>query len=409
MNENINKSNSEITNDQIFAVAVTTEQGCEEFLKLELEQRFKIISEVRENWVKFNSTLKQLVEVMYSSQLAKRVVLELDEGKFTDIDDFQTKTKMKIDSSELLFKMLKSRSFRVMCDRSGSHEFNSVEVDFRITESIRELMKNKKEEAQINLSAPDVIVYVRIMGDKYLLGIDCAGRELSKRQHLVFQNPNAIKGTVAFAALLFAGYKPGQLMLDPFSLSGNVVLEAAIFESGTALNYYTKKFTLMELPEFRSIVDETMKKVDSKIKGPPSKPNIISSDALFNNVSAQKKNAKIAGVEKFIAYSRTDIQDLDIKTFDDRLDVVCTRIIESSSHFPESKARVIYEKMFKNLKYIVKKNAPIVFILRNPELLEAVAKEEGYEELGIKQVWQGQQPFFIVKFKTSELSDYGHD
>jgi 23S rRNA G2445 N2-methylase RlmL len=244
------------------------------------------------------------------------------------------------------------------------------------------------------------------MDDKYLFGMDCAGRELSKRQHLVFNNPNAIKGTIGFSALLYGEYKPGQLLVDPCSLSGNIAIEAALFESGISINFYAKKFTLLEIEEFREIIEEVMKKIDAKTKGPLSKPDIVSVDSSFNNISAQKKNSKIAGVEKFIAFSRTDVKDLDIKTFDDRIDLICSRVPEPSNHFSESQARTIYATLFKNMKYIVKKKAKLVFIVRNPEILEQEAEKEGYKEEDLKQVWQGQQGYFLVKFIATETKEY---
>ncbi len=168
------------------------------------------------------------------------------------------------------------------------------------------------------------------------------------------------------------------------------------------LNYYTKKITLLEIEDFKPFVEESMKKADSKIKAPYTKPRIISSDSQFNNVSAQKKNAKIAGIDKYLAFSRTDIENLDIKTIQEESEIICSRIIEPSSHFAEDKARRIYTKLFENLKFITKKTTSFVFVLRNPEMMEEEAEKQNYEVLERKQVWQGQQPYFFVKMKRKE-------
>ncbi|MGV8161838.1 MAG: THUMP domain-containing protein [Candidatus Nanoarchaeia archaeon] len=389
--------------ETIFDASATTEQGCEEFLQQELKERFKIQGEIGENWVNFKATPVQIAEVMYSSQATKRLVLKILEGTFHEIDELGDQLrKISDEQLDFLSGILKEKTTRVVCDRTGGHDFNSLEAEHITSATFKEMFSNKGKEFKISLDKPNIIIYLRIFDDKYVLGIDCAGRELSKRQHLVFNNANAIKGTTSFAALLYAGYKPGMLLLDPFSLSGNVSIEAALIESGMSLNYYTKKFTLLELDEFRPIVEEVMKKADAKIKAPYSKPRIISSDALFNNVAAQKKNAKIAGIDKYIAFSRTDIENIDIKTFEEEIDVICSRVIESSSHFAEDKARRIYVKLFENLKFITKKKTSFVFVLRNPELLEEETEKQGYELEGRKQVWQGQQPYFLVKMKRKE-------
>ncbi|MFA6073005.1 MAG: THUMP domain-containing protein [Candidatus Woesearchaeota archaeon] len=391
--------------NETFKAAITTELGCVEFLKEELNKRFKVDSIEGENWVSVNSSIEKIAEIMYMSQLAKRVVLLIGEGTFSDIVDLQENTKKSMENSTLL-NLIDGKTTRITCDRTGSHDFNSLDAEQAVMLSLKEDMKNRKKEITLNLNNPEVIIYLRIVENKYLLGLDVAGRELSKRQHLVFNNASAIKGTIGFAALMCANYKPGQLILDPFSLSGNIMLEAALYESNTPVNFYTKKFTLFELKEFKDMVDGTFVKIDSKIKSPPSKPNIISSDASFNNISAQKKNAKIAGIDKFIACSRTDVHNLDIKTFVDRLDVVCARLPELSNNLRENQVRNIYSTMFKNLKYIIKKKSTLVFIVRNPEILEHEAEKEGFKEECLKQVWQGQQPFFLVKFTPTKIDSY---
>ncbi len=399
----------EIKKDAIFDVAVTCESGCEGLLKQELEQRFKVEStSLGENWVNFKATPEVIAQVMYSSQAAKRVAIILSTGTFEKINYFEKiLSTIKKDKLDLLAFFLKDRTFRVACERTGTHTFNSMEAEQTVSAAIKEVLKKygtdgKEIEAKLNLSHPDVHIYLRIIDDKYVIGIDCAGRDLSKRQHLVFSNAIATKGTIGFCALLFAGYKPGQLILDPFALSGNIMLEAALYESATPVNYYMKHFTLLEIPEFKPFVEDVIKKVDAKIKQPPSKPDIICSDASFNNISAQKKNAKIAGIDKFIACSRTDIEDIDIKTFDSAVDVVCSRVIEPSANVPENKVRKIYEILFKNMMFITKKKSVFVFMLRNTELLEDVAVKEGYVIDDKVQVFQGQQAFWFVKLKREK-------
>ncbi|MGV8169612.1 MAG: hypothetical protein ACP5N3_06175 [Candidatus Nanoarchaeia archaeon] len=392
-----------ITKNTIFDCAATAEQGCEEFLAQELKERFKVEGKLGENWVNFSAAPAQIGEIMYSSQNTKRLMIVLLEGKFSEVEELDEQAG-KISDEKLVFlgEMIKGKTARVLCDRTGAHDFNSVEAEHVVSTALKEKLKGKGFEFNLSLNKPSIILYMRIIDDSYILGIDCAGREISKRQHLVFNNANAIKGTTGFAALLYAGYKPGMIVLDPFALSGNIALEAALFESGTSLNYYTKKFTLLEIEEFRPFVEEAMKKADGKIKGPFTKSKILSCDSQFNNVAAQKKNAKIAGVEKYISFSRTDIENLDIKTITEEVEIVCSKPIEPSGHVSEEKVRKIYAKLFENLKFITKKNTSFVFVLRNPELLEEEAEKQNYEVLERKQVWQGQQPYFFVKMKRRD-------
>lgn len=388
--------------NKLFRIGITSEQGCEEFLREELEERFKVKSDIGENWVISDASAEKVVEIMYISQGARRIVFLISEGEFSDLEDIDSKIRKDMLSSEIV-DFLKERTTRIVCDRMGGQEFNSMDAEQTIMHSLKEIMSQKGREVKVSLNSPQAIFYLRIVDSKYMFGFDCAGRELSKRQHLVFNNPNAIKGTVGFSALLYGEYKPGMLLLDPCSLSGNIAIEAALLQSGISHNFYTKKFTLLQMDDFKDIVEEVIKKTDLKIKSPLPKPDILSIDSSFNNISAQKRNAKIAGVDKFISFSRTDVKDLDIKTFDDRIDLVCSRLPEASNHFSEHQARAIYSSLFKNLKFIIKKKAKLVFVVRNPEVLEEEAEKEGYKEEDMKQVWQGQQGYFMVKFSAGEI------
>ncbi len=219
----------DINKDTILECAATTEQGCEEFLFQELKERFGLQGETGENWVSFKATPLQLSEVMYSSQMTRRLVLKLTEGTFQAVEELDEQLRViPEDKIEFLGNLFKGKTSRIVCDRTGGHDFNSLEAEQVTSAALKETLNGKGFEFRISLDKPNIILYLRIMDDKYILGVDCAGRELSKRQHLVFNNANSIKGTTGFAALLYAGYKPGMMLLDPFSLSGNITIQAAL-------------------------------------------------------------------------------------------------------------------------------------------------------------------------------------
>ena len=73
----------DMTKDTLFDIAATSEQGCEEFLKQEIEQRFKVERvKLEANWVTFKATQEAIAQIMYSSQAIKRITLILSDGTF---------------------------------------------------------------------------------------------------------------------------------------------------------------------------------------------------------------------------------------------------------------------------------------------------------------------------------------
>ena len=65
--------------------------------------------------------------------------------------------------------------------------------------------------------------------------------DLSKREYRVFAHSADIKGTLAYALLRISGYNPVKhFLFDPFTRSGTIAIEAALFGSGLPANYYRK-------------------------------------------------------------------------------------------------------------------------------------------------------------------------
>ncbi len=188
-------------------IAVVTDPGCEDLLKIE-NDKFVI----NDFYGEIDFSEAELVNFVYTSQLASRVLLKTSSGKFKDFDDLLKKIKL-------------IPCNRIRCDRKGLHHFRSVDIQASL--------ENKKEKGELDFR-------VIIRDDKFVAGLDLAGRDLSKRQYRVFNHPNNIKGSLAAAALYFANAKTP--FLDPLGLSGTIAIEMALKESKTSVNYYNKNF-----------------------------------------------------------------------------------------------------------------------------------------------------------------------
>ena len=113
-------------------------------------------------------------------------------------------------------------------------------------------------------------------------------------------------------------------------------------------------------------------------------------------VDYAKKNAKVAGVDKIINFSRVELEWLDLKFKKSSVD----RIITVPPSSKSSNLERIYNEFFYQSRYILKKDGSISVIARLPELLKRHAERHDFSVAKEKQIWSGQQKLMIVVFKN---------
>jgi len=368
-----------------FTYSIVTEKNCESLCVKELKNRFGVVASANKGFVDFCA---------YFSQSATRVLLKIGSGSFNDLDDLLLKIGSDLKNNDAWFSLL-SNTFKSSCSRLGVHDFNSVIVEQEVSNVVRKEIISKGGSSTPDYKSRELVFFVLINDDNYLLGVDFMGKDLSKRHYLIFNNPNAIKGTIAFNLLLFSGFEPGMVLLDGFALAGVIPIEAAIYEKGASVNLFSKDF-LFPL-KLKDINESLLSKFDSEVQEFKKSGNIFSCDASFPNLAAQKKNSRIAGVEKNISFARVDIANLDIKNFSKEIDVACSRILEVSKHVPESRVVKAYNDFFVAAKEFLGKKGSVNVIVRVPDLLEEIAKKHGFKVKDKLETAQGQQVFFFVK------------
>ncbi|MFT4261138.1 MAG: THUMP domain-containing protein [Candidatus Woesearchaeota archaeon] len=352
-------------------ITFLTDDGLQEFVKQELKERFKEESTIENKLITTNIDLNKAYQIMYNSQTIKGCLLELEKGKFNKLEEI-TLPFQKIKD------IIQEQTCKIAVQREGTHEFNSVQAE-------KEIGIKLQEQTNLNydFKNPEITINIIINNNDYVLGIDIAGRDLSKRQYKIFNHPNSLKGPVAFSAIMLAGLNNS--LLDPYSLSGVIPIEAAIYQSGMPVNYFEKKFALNKI---KSINLDTK---TSKINKTPKK--VYSLDENFKNISAQKKNAKIAGVEKHIEFSRTKLRDLDLKFYEIKPDVMVTIPLESSKRISEKSQRSYSETLFEQAENILTKK--IIVLITKKQITETFK----FKITKQVKVMQGQQELYITRLE----------
>lgn len=365
---------------------IITSKGVEETAAIEVNELIGAECKAQEGCVIFDfGKFSDLCLLCYKSQSADRVILLIGSFEFAD---FFTELKKFIDESEFDEWICKNKKFKTECIRVGEHDFNSVEAERKAGEFI--LKKSKGRNIKFDMKDYETIFFVYIVNGKCYFGIDFAGFEMNKRDYKIFLASNSLRGTIAYSLVRESGFKKKDVLLDPFSRDGIIPIEAAFHACSFPHSYYKKeRFAFLKLNlgiDFESF----FKELDKSIK--KSKTGIFSYDHVFKYVDYCKKNAKIAGVDKSINFSRIELEWLDIKFRKGSVD----RIVTNPPLSKNADLDKIYREFFYQSKYILNKKGTVAIISRLPDFVKSHAIKQGFSVLREKDAWSGEQPLKII-------------
>ena len=350
-----------------------THHGIEEVTSQEINELIGVSCKVKEGCAVFDfDRMEDLCLLCYKAQSVTRIINLLAEFKFTSFDDLVEKIKnVKIDS-------WLRKTFQVKCSRIGEHPFNSQDVEKAVGENIN---------GMVDFDNPDVLFFVYIYNDNAYFGVDFAGFDLAKRDYKIFSHPISLKGPLAYSIVRLAKYKEGEVLLDPFCKDGTVAVEAALFASRMPVNFYRKKNFA-----FSKFVDFDFGKADKAIK---DATGIHAYDSQMRNVEAAKKNAKIAGVNKFITFSKMDTEWLDTKLDKASVDKIVTNLPRAGKENVKFIER-LYKEFFYQAEFVLKDKGLIVCVTNNTDILKKYADEYKFKAKETKEILGGQLKAVIL-------------
>lgn len=327
----------------------------------------------------------------YRSQSASKVLLLFFSGKPTPFEDFLDEVK-HLDLSD----WVEGRTFAVRAKIIDNDDLDTMESERLIGEVIHE-----KYKVKANLTEPDVTFYLYVCGKTAYFGIDFAGFDLSKRAYRVFALSDSIKATVAYSLLRLAGYKKGMTLLDPFTHSGTIAIEAAYYATKKPVNFYNKdKFAFQRFNQLKKMdfdkffADED--RFDKELKG------ITASDSQQRHLKSAEKNAKIAGANKLINFTRMEIEWLDTKFEKKSVDRIVSNPPKVSRLLTQKGLEKIFQELFYTADFILKPDGRIVLLTKNYVQILKHAQRHNFSLKANFPVWQGKEEFNILVFEKEK-------
>jgi len=372
-----------------------TDKGIEKVALIELDEIIKVKGVAEERVVIFEPKSEDdLLRFCYKSQSCQRVLLLFDQIVFSDYEDFLKKAEAIIDKLDLKEWLREDSSFRVSCERLGEHDFGSNTAEQEIGGLIIKAAKDKLGfEPAVKLESSELIFYIFVNGERAYLGLDLIGRDLSKRQYRIFSSPGIINANLAYAMVCLSGYKKKERLVDFFCKSGIICIEAALMNSGISISHYNKDFAFKKIRKFERDWDEFFKKADAK--NSPEPQDILGLDPILRNIEASKKNAKLAGVDKLIIFSKMDLDWLDTKLNEKSVNVVISRIPCPSKHLAESAVKKTYKELFYQAEFFMKKKGRLCLLAESTTLLKEMIDDK-FELASEEELWAGKQIYHFV-------------
>ncbi|MBN2421299.1 hypothetical protein JXB27_03410, partial [Candidatus Woesearchaeota archaeon] len=353
--------------------------GLEKYAASEIEELLKVKTKTEDSVVLFECTKEKLAYLCYKSQSLIKVCSLIEKIELNSVSDLK---KIKTDFKKIIPK---NKTFRVKFARMNS-DFVSQEIEPALADAMFE-----ESSREVDLENPDYVVYCYVCGNNAYIGIDYAGFDLGKRDYRIFANPKSLHANISYILLRIAGFEVGKSLIDPFCMSGETGIEAALYLSGKSPYHFSKnKFAFSKFMKFN--FDNVDKKAKSKIKG-----RIVLSSPKMSDVRAAQKNAKIAGVEKMIEFTRQDVEWLDLKINKGAIDCLVSHIPCPSTNLTEKDLKRDYDDLFFQIKHVLSKKGKAVVMGKNLSYLKSLAKDVKLKE-EIK-FFNGKEPMEIAVFE----------
>lgn len=161
----------------------------------------------------------------------------------------------------------------------------------------------------INRTAPEQLVHLHIAGDAVTISLDLVGKEALFKRGYRAPKARAPLNEVLTAGLLgLAGWKPGEVLVDPMCGSGTFAVEAGLWTAGVPVHAGRRNWTLFGMPGFDADLWRSVG--ESAREERIARAAILASDWNKHPVGDARESVRRAGLEHLVRVEVADFLDL---------------------------------------------------------------------------------------------------
>ncbi len=295
----------------------TTSRGIEHILREELLDLGAETAVTSHSGVDFTCGLLRLYEICLRSRTANRVLLQIGAGRYAGEADlyrisagFPWEEHMETGST---FSITASSR-----DKAFSHtSFLGLKVKDGLVDRFREKTGLRPS---VDSEKPDITFHVHAEGGEVLLYLDASGGSLHQRGYRKQTVEAGLKEHAAAAMLLKSGWAEaagkGLPLVDFMCGAGTIPIEAALIARGIAPGIYRRYFGFYHWKQHRreewSAVRKAAREKLEELKtggGTAGGPVILGFDRDPLAITAARANARSAGVDGIVRFSRTALHE----------------------------------------------------------------------------------------------------
>lgn len=340
------------------------------------------------------SERSDLLALCYRSQMAIKVLELLGNAPFNKDTLVENCTKMISQKDVLSPWVSTGRTFKIVSRFDAS---DAGHDPLAVASAVGSAVFTTYSGCVVNVKTPQTVICVYVIDNTLYVGVDYSHENLAKREYKIFINATAIRATVGAGMLRAAGFTSKKTLLDPFSGSGTIAVEAGLQVMHQSPMYYKKEYLpLASYPFFTEIEAMAfLEKLDSDRVGADSK-TIFGYDIAIKNVDSSKKNAKIAGVLDAIHFSRVEVDWIDLKLPFDGIDCIVSAPPMYRDAVPKESVDKIYKQLFHRMRDLLTRNGVVLLLVNQPNSVKALIPE-AFQCVELRPVWMGQASLFLLK------------
>lgn len=315
---------------------------------------------------------------------AERVLIKVAEFEAKTFDELFDKTK-EVEWGEYIPIHGK---MHVVGKSSKSTLFSVSDCQAIVKKAVIEGMKRKYHKNEYPENGPVYKIEVAILKDKVTLTIDTTGEGLHKRGYREYAGGAPLKETLACAMILLSRWKPDRTLVDLFTGSGTIPIEAAMIARNMAPGM-NRSFVSETWPQFKNGEYKQVKDGAQHAAKYDVPVRILASDIDGHILKTARPNAVKAGVDDCIEFHTMDAKDFSTKKL--------TGTIICNPPYGERMGEIEeIRKIYKNLGKIAEKNPYWnMFIITSYEDFEECFGEKATKN---RKLYNGQLKCYLYEY-----------
>ncbi|MFP3224507.1 MAG: tRNA (guanine(6)-N2)-methyltransferase [Nitrososphaeria archaeon] len=370
-------------------ILATAIRGFEEYSAYEAELLGCRAVETRQARVVLEGDYSCVYVLNNFARTVNKILLLLSRETVQNLDDIYNKA-LSIDYSFIK----PDQSFAVRSERSGIHEFTSLDIARVVGQAIIDsYQRSTGKILKVNLDEPDVEIEADLIGNELFISINTTGNGLNFREYRVYNHPSSLKPTLASSLIIMSQWE-GSSFIDPFTGGATIPIEAALYAKSSLVkpsgNFLYKKLSFYD----DKAEEEALKKVGKKFD---LKDKIVGVEISRKHFTGALKNVSAANLGESIDIILGDSIKID---FQRKFKFLVSNPPYGIRSGRKEKVLKIYELFVKRMDKILEDKARGVMITTEYKKLTELLGERGYKVLKVNtglhgKLWVGAVLFSV--------------